>query len=45
MDFTGRPMTTMVYVEPAGISDEAALTGWVERALAFNVTLPPKQPK
>jgi TfoX/Sxy family transcriptional regulator of competence genes len=44
MDFTGRPMTTMVYVEPAGISDDAALTGWVERALAFNETLPPKQP-
>jgi TfoX/Sxy family transcriptional regulator of competence genes len=45
MDFTGRPMSTMVYVEPAGVADDAALDCWVERALAFNGTLRAKPPK
>jgi TfoX/Sxy family transcriptional regulator of competence genes len=45
MDFTGRPMTTMVYVEPAGIVDDAALGGWIARATEYTGTLPPKAPK
>jgi TfoX/Sxy family transcriptional regulator of competence genes len=42
MDFTGRPMRTMVFVEPAGIASDEALGAWVERALAFVARLPPK---
>jgi TfoX/Sxy family transcriptional regulator of competence genes len=42
MDFTGRPMKGMVYVAPPGIDDEAAVRGWVERAVAFAGSLPPK---
>ena len=41
MDFTGRPMTGMVYVEPAGL-DGAALRRWVEQAAGFAGSLPPK---
>jgi TfoX/Sxy family transcriptional regulator of competence genes len=41
MDFTGRPMTGMVYVEPAGLRG-VALRSWVERAVAYARSLPPK---
>lgn len=41
MDFTGRPMTGMVYVAPEGLRG-VALRRWVERARAFVHTLPPK---
>jgi len=44
MDFTGRPMTGMVYVEPAGVRG-VALRNWVEKAVAYARSLPPKQPK
>ncbi len=43
MDFTGRPMKSMVIVEPPGFPDDEALAGWVERALGFAATLPPKR--
>lgn len=43
MDFTGRPMHSMVFVEPAGVRDDAALRGWVGEAVAFVGTLPPKR--
>jgi|SRR5829696_6519150 len=42
MDFTGRPMRNMVYVAPAGTRDDAALAAWIDRALAFVATLPPR---
>ncbi|HZV73102.1 MAG TPA: hypothetical protein VFF79_05235 [Conexibacter sp.] len=42
MDFTGRPMKGMVYVDPPGLATDAALAVWVERALGFATTLPPK---
>ena len=42
MDFTGKPMSTMVFVEPEGVGTDAALAGWVMRAVAFVQTLPPK---
>ena len=42
MDFTGKPIKTMVYVEPRGIEPEADLKHWVEAALAFAKTLPKK---
>ena len=41
MDFTGRPMTGMVFVAAAGLRGRA-LRGWVEQAVAFVGTLPPK---
>ncbi|HSD10650.1 MAG TPA: TfoX/Sxy family protein [Candidatus Binatia bacterium] len=40
-DFTGRPMTGMVYVEPAGLRG-VALRNWVERAVTHARSLPPK---
>ena len=41
MDFTGKPMKSMVLVDGATL-DDAALDRWVNRALAFTATLPPK---
>jgi TfoX/Sxy family transcriptional regulator of competence genes len=35
MDFTGRPLKGMVYVEPAGLRTRPALERWVRRGLAF----------
>jgi TfoX/Sxy family transcriptional regulator of competence genes len=42
MDFTGRPMSTMVFVESAGIKSDRALAGWIRLALTYLETLPPK---
>ena len=42
MDFTGRPMTSMVFVSPAGLRS-ARLRKWVEQAAAFAHTLPAKR--
>jgi hypothetical protein len=42
MDFTGRPIKSMVYVAPPGFAEEAALERWVLRAVAFARSLPPK---
>jgi TfoX/Sxy family transcriptional regulator of competence genes len=44
MDFTGRPMTGMVYVGRGGLGD-AELRGWVQQAAAFARSLPPKTRK
>ncbi len=41
MDFTGRPMAGMVYVEPAGLIGDA-LRGWITEAVVFARSLPPK---
>jgi len=41
MDFTGRPMTGMVYVGPDGLGG-AALRRWVGKSVAFVESLPPK---
>ncbi len=41
MDFTGRPMKGMVFVEPAGLRG-ATLGRWVTTATTFARTLPPK---
>jgi TfoX/Sxy family transcriptional regulator of competence genes len=41
MDFTGRPMKGMVYVEPEGL-DDPALVRWVEQAAAHARSLPAK---
>jgi TfoX/Sxy family transcriptional regulator of competence genes len=42
MDLQRRPSRGTVYVEPAGCAEDDALRGWVERALGFVATLPPK---
>ena len=42
MDFTGRPMTGMVFVEKAGLRG-ASLGRWVKAASTFARTLPPKR--
>jgi TfoX/Sxy family transcriptional regulator of competence genes len=42
MDFTGRPLAGMVYVEPEGLRSAAALTKWVERGLKFVSSLSAK---
>jgi len=41
MDFTGRPMKAMVFVEAVGL-DGDALGEWVTSAAAFAQSLPPK---
>jgi hypothetical protein len=41
MDFTARPMTGMVFVQPAGLMGRA-LAEWIGRAAEFVQTLPPK---
>jgi TfoX/Sxy family transcriptional regulator of competence genes len=41
MDFTGKPMKGMVYVEPEGLHGDA-LAHWLTQAAAFTRTLPPK---
>jgi TfoX N-terminal domain len=42
MDFTGRPMKGMVFVEPAGLN-ESALRHWAGAAAEYARGLPPKQ--
>jgi len=42
MDFTGKIMKSMVYVEPAGIAALEDLHRWVNRGADFAAALPPK---
>lgn len=42
MDFTGRPMTGMVYVTPEGLGDDEDLAAWIQRALEHTRSLPPR---
>jgi hypothetical protein len=41
MDFTGRPMKSMIFVDPAGLQG-AALRQWVVAAAGYCRGLPPK---
>ena len=41
-DFTGRAMRGWVFVDHPGLAADEALEAWVERALGFVGTLPPK---
>ena len=45
MDFTGRPLTGMVYVAPAGFKTATTLDAWVARGLAHVRSLPSRGPK
>jgi TfoX/Sxy family transcriptional regulator of competence genes len=42
MDFTGRPMRGMVFVDPTALPTDDALADWITRARAFVAGLPPK---
>jgi TfoX/Sxy family transcriptional regulator of competence genes len=42
MDFTGRPMKNMVYVDPRGTAADEDLAGWVDAGADFAASLPPK---
>jgi hypothetical protein len=43
MDFTGRPMRGFVYVAPAGLRTARELAAWVDRAVRFASSLPPRK--
>ena len=45
MDFTGKPMTGYVFVDPEGTKTEEQLRFWLDRCEAFVATLPPKVAK
>ena len=45
MDFTGRPMRGLVYVDPPGIKTDAALARWVNRGVAYALTAPKRAPR
>jgi len=42
MDFTGKPLKGMVYVDPAGTEADEDLSAWVEAGAGFAASLPPK---
>ena len=42
MDFNGRPMRGMVYVEPASTARAPSLRAWIDCGLAYAKTLPSK---
>ncbi len=42
MDFTGRPMKGMVYVDPAGFASPQDLKAWIGKATGFALSLPAK---
>lgn len=41
-DFTGRPMTGWVMVQPGGYETDQALKAWVDKGIRFALTLSPK---
>ncbi|HEX9460044.1 MAG TPA: TfoX/Sxy family protein [Thermoanaerobaculia bacterium] len=43
MDFTGRSLTGMVYVDPAGYKTDAALAKWLQCGIDFVCGLPAKK--
>ena len=45
MDFTGRPMKNMIFVEAQRIADDAGLAEWVEAGADHAASLPPKPDK
>ena len=42
MDFTGKPMKTTVFVEPAGTEADEDLAAWVDAGASFAESLPAK---
>jgi TfoX/Sxy family transcriptional regulator of competence genes len=43
MDFTGKPMKNMVYVDAEGTASDEDLTAWVEAGADHAASLPPKR--
>lgn len=41
-DITGRAMTGWVLVAPEGVEDDDQLQEWIDKAVKFGNTLPPK---
>ena len=42
MDFTGKPLTGFIYVDPAGFAEDDTLADWIRLCEAFTGSLPPK---
>lgn len=42
MDFTGRPLKSMVFLTAEAADDDEVLAAWVARAVAFARALPPR---
>jgi hypothetical protein len=42
MDFTGKPLKGLIYVDPEGIAEDEDLQAWVNRCMTFMSTLPSK---
>jgi TfoX/Sxy family transcriptional regulator of competence genes len=42
MDFTGKPMKGMLFVDPTGTAAEEDLASWVDAGADFAASLPPK---
>jgi len=42
MDFTGKPMRGLIYIQPEGFTEDKELQQWIEKALSFVHTLAPK---
>jgi len=45
MDFTGRPMRGMIFIDAAGLKTRSALEAWLAQALSHAQTLPKKASK
>ncbi len=45
MDFTGRTMAGMLFIDQEGTRDDGSLGSWVKLAYDYVSTMPPKQPK
>jgi hypothetical protein len=43
MDFTGKPMKSMIYVSPFGTDSDQALAAWVQLAVRLAQTAPGKE--
>jgi TfoX/Sxy family transcriptional regulator of competence genes len=43
MDFSGKPMKSMIYVDVNGLDSDESLRSWVDAALKFVRKLPPKK--
>ena len=41
-DLSGRPMKGWLFIHPSGLTTEDDLTGWLNLAVAFTESLPPK---
>ena len=42
MDFTGKPLTGFVYVDPPGFAEDERLRAWVDLCRSFTNSLPAK---